>query len=156
DLIDDDVPLDVVYDKLNRPQDRKRNKERNGSRFDDAAVTADKAMAALAPEKGHEPQPKRPRADLKRLRRLLDDDISLERTWQELNETRKRPAPQVTVEALMFSLRSGGAALEQKDVRARLSRVVEPQLHEICARLDKLTVARAWTSEETALLTELW
>jgi hypothetical protein len=56
----------------------------------------------------------------------------------------------------MFSLRSGGAALERKNVRVRLSRVAEPQLHEICARLHKLTVARAWTSEETALLTELW
>jgi hypothetical protein len=95
-------------------------------------------------------------ADLKRLRRLLDEDVSLERAWHELNEARKRLAPQVTVEALMFSLRSGGAALERKDVRERLSRMSETQLHEICARLRKLTIARPWTSEETALLTELW
>jgi hypothetical protein len=40
--------------------------------------------------------------DLKRLRRLLDEDVSLERAWHELNEARKRLAPQVTVEALMF------------------------------------------------------
>ena len=95
-------------------------------------------------------------ATLKRLSRLLDDDISLERAWHELNETRKRPAPQVTVEALMFSLRSGGAALERKEVHERLAHMSETQLHEICARLHKLTVARTWTSEETALLTELW
>ena len=95
-------------------------------------------------------------ATLKRLSRLLDDDISLERAWHELNETRKRPAPQVTVEALMFSLRSGGAALAREDVRERLSRMSETQLHEICARLRKLAIARAWTPEETTLLTELW
>src|SRR5262249_46208288 len=94
--------------------------------------------------------------DLKRLRRLLDEDVSLERAWHEVNEARQRLAPQVTVEALMFSLRSGGAALERKDVRERLAHMSETQLHEICARLRELTIARAWTSEEIALLTELW
>jgi hypothetical protein len=95
-------------------------------------------------------------ADLKRLRRLLDENISLECAWYELNEARKRATPQVSVEALMFSLRSGGTALERKDVRERLAHINQTQLHEICARLRKLTIARAWTSEETALLTELW
>src|SRR2546423_4513422 len=94
--------------------------------------------------------------DPKRLRRLLDQDVSLERAWHELNEARKRPAPQVTVEALIFSLRSGGAALASEDVRERLSRMSETQLHEICARLRKLAIARPWTPEETTLLTELW
>ena len=94
-------------------------------------------------------------ADLNPLRRLLDDDISLERAWQELN-ARKRPAPQVTLEALMFSLRSGGAALAREDVRERLAHMSETQLHEICTRLHKLTIARPWTPEETTLLTELW
>jgi hypothetical protein len=94
--------------------------------------------------------------DPKRLRRLLDEDVSLERAWHELNEARKRLAPQVTVEALMFSLRSGGAALGSEDVRERLSRMSETQLHEICARLRKLAIARPWTPEETTLLTELW
>jgi hypothetical protein len=95
-------------------------------------------------------------ADLKRLRRLLDDDISLERAWHQLNEAPKRLAPQVAVEALMFSLRSGGVALARKGMRERLAHMSDTQLHEICTRLHKLTIARPWTSEETALLTELW
>jgi hypothetical protein len=95
-------------------------------------------------------------ADLKRLRRLLDEDVSLERAWHELNEARKRLAPQVTVEALMFSLRSGGAALASEEVRERLAHMSETQLHEICTRLHNLTIARPWTPEETALLTDLW
>src|SRR5262245_4564777 len=94
-------------------------------------------------------------ADLKRLRRMLDD-ISLERAWHELNETPERPAPQVTIEALMFSLRAGGVALAREDVRERLAHMSEAQLHEICTRLHKLTIARPWTPEETALLTGLW
>jgi hypothetical protein len=94
--------------------------------------------------------------DLKRLRRLLDDDISSERAWHELNETRKSPAPQVAIEALMFSLRSGGAALARKEMRERLAHMSDTQLHEICTRLHKLTIERPWTSEETTLLTELW
>jgi hypothetical protein len=95
-------------------------------------------------------------ADLKRLKRLLDEDVSLERVWHELNEACKGQAPQVTVEALMFSLRSGGAALARKEMRERLAHMSDTQLHGICARLRKLTIARAWTSEEITLLTELW
>ena len=54
---------------------------------------------------------------------MLDEDISLERAWQELNQARKKPAPQVTVEALIFSLRSGGVALVRKEMRERLARL---------------------------------
>src|SRR2546430_5936698 len=45
--------------------------------------------------------------------------------------------PQTTVEALMYSLRSGGSSLTASHNLPRLSEVSQPQLHEDCARLQK-------------------
>ena len=47
-----------------------------------------------------------PSPRLERLRRLMDDDVSLDRAWRELDGCRARDAaPEATIEALMFALR---------------------------------------------------
>jgi hypothetical protein len=83
---------------------------------------------------------------IERVRRLLADDVSLERAWHELNTFKDRAAAS-TVEALMFSLRSGAGALARPDVRHRLSQLNKEQLCEVAARLLKFTAA-GWTEAD--------
>jgi hypothetical protein len=58
----------------------------------------------------------------------------------------------------MFSLRAGGAALDCPHARRRLAELTEAQLHEVCARLQKIdfNIARAWTPTEVELMVALW
>jgi hypothetical protein len=83
---------------------------------------------------------------IERVRRLLADDVSLERAWHELNTFKDRAAAS-TVEALMFSLSSGAGALARPDVRHRLSQLNKEQLCEVAARLLKFTAA-GWTEAD--------
>src|SRR5262249_49354591 len=55
---------------------------------------------------------------LAHLRRLMADDISIDRAWHELEAD--RTAPKATVEALMFSLRRGINELAQPCTLRRL------------------------------------
>jgi hypothetical protein len=89
--------------------------------------------------------------------RLLGDNFSLKRAWSEINEA-PAGAAACTTEALMFSLRAGGAALECPHARRRLAELSEAQLHEVCARLQMIdfNVARAWTAIEVELLVAVW
>jgi hypothetical protein len=92
---------------------------------------------------------------LAQLRRLLDDSVSIERAWSELNQWRRDGAPQTTVEALMFSLRSRGVGtLGESDTRRRLSELNAAQLREVALRLRKLKpkIARAWSPKEVEVL----
>jgi hypothetical protein len=63
-------------------------------------------------------------------------------------------AAESTVEALMLSLRAGVTALEKPDTLRRLSELSDEQLRAVMVRLQKFTlhIARAWTSEEIAVL----
>jgi hypothetical protein len=64
-------------------------------------------------------------------------------------------ALEVTVEALMFSLRSRGTkALEERDTKRRLSELSDQQVIEVGDRLQKLKpeIARAWSPEEVKVL----
>jgi hypothetical protein len=92
-----------------------------------------------------------------RTRRLRDEDFLLERAWSEINDAPARAAAS-TIEALMFSLRGGGAALACPHARRRLSALTEAQLHEVSARLQKIdpNIARAWTPIEVELLVAVW
>src|SRR5262249_61260269 len=59
---------------------------------------------------------------LQRLRRLMDEDVSLERGWSELNDQRlPGEAAAMTVEALMFCLRRGDGARKDPATQQRLS-----------------------------------
>ena len=96
-------------------------------------------------------------AEILRARRLLDENVSLERAWSEMQASRGRAAAS-TVEALLYSLRAGGAALACPRARRRLSGLCEAQLHEVSARLQKFqpNIARAWTPVEVELLVAVW
>jgi len=90
---------------------------------------------------------------LERLRRLLDDDVSLERAYVVLNEGAEAPA--VTVEALMYSLRERGIkALAESDTKRRLAALSDEQAVEVGNRLlkPKPETARAWSAEEIKVL----
>jgi hypothetical protein len=57
---------------------------------------------------------------LTRLRRLMADNVSLDRTWAELNAN--RPTPNATIEAVKQGVRDRGlAALKETATRARLA-----------------------------------
>jgi hypothetical protein len=100
------------------------------------------------------------RDKLTSLRALMDDDVSLERAYSEIHQHHfEGRAAQSTVEALMLGLRERGvAALKEPPVQQRLDALSEPQLHEVCARLQHLDSksARPWTADEVVRLVELW
>jgi hypothetical protein len=91
---------------------------------------------AAACRKADEKQRRKPPDPrLEKLRRLLDDDVSLERAWEELNKPTDHAAAS-TVEALMFSLRERGvAALAEAETRRRLAALSTTQVQVILARL---------------------
>jgi hypothetical protein len=86
----------------------------------------------------------------------MDDGVSLDRAWHELNG-RASGAAASTVEALVYQLRRGGTELMNPDARRRLAALSEQQLHEVSARLQKFMphIARAWSASEIELLVEL-
>jgi hypothetical protein len=93
-----------------------------------------------------------------RLRRLMDDGVSLDRAWHELNSVRNRPAASATLEALVFSLRRGAQELLQPDTRRRLSELAEGQLEAVCHRVQnfKPAIAQAWPPDDVGLLISTW
>jgi hypothetical protein len=91
-----------------------------------------------------------------RHRRLLDDSISLDRGFAELNKINGRAANS-TVEALMFSLRSGVGTLKEPGTRRRLSDLSDEQLIEVCARVQRFKpeIAPAWSDDDVDTLMRL-
>jgi hypothetical protein len=73
---------------------------------------------------------------LARLRRLMSNDVSLYHTWRQLNDRGDQPAPQVTLDALIYELRTDGiAALRNPSCRRRLADLSNGQLCELIAAL---------------------
>jgi hypothetical protein len=93
---------------------------------------------------------------LTRLRRLLEDDVSLERAYAEF--MRERPTPEATVDALVYSLRRGIAELTEPDTLRRLSELDKAQLKAICRRLQnfKPEIAPPWSPKDVAALIAKW
>jgi hypothetical protein len=91
---------------------------------------------------------------LARLRRLMADNIWPDRAWAELNQHQRVDAPQATVEALMYSLRSGVAALGRPETLRRLSELSPAQLREVAVRVQKLKreIAQPWAPEAVEVL----
>jgi hypothetical protein len=111
--------------------------------------TFEEACRRADEKRRREAEPER----LAQMRRLLSDNVSLDRAWYELN--RRDCAAPATVEALMFSLRSRGVgALGGSDTRRRLSELNAAQLREVALRLRKLKpkIARAWSPKEVEVL----
>jgi hypothetical protein len=97
-------------------------------------------------------EPKR----LARLRRLMADDISIDRAWHELGAD--QTAPKATVDALMFSLRRGINELTQPSTLRRLSTLNEYQLEDVCLRVQAFQqrIAPAWSAADVDLLISAW
>jgi hypothetical protein len=75
------------------------------------------------------------------LRRLMDDDIPLDRAWRELNDPGTRPTPQATIEAIMYCVRARGlAALKEPANLERLSRCDAAAIAQLDRRLTKESV----------------
>ena len=94
---------------------------------------------------------------LAQLRRLLNHNMSLERAWSELNQWRRDGAPQMTVEALMFSLGDGVGALGRSATLRRLCELSDAQLREVAVRVQKFKpeIAQPWASKDVAVLIAL-
>jgi hypothetical protein len=88
---------------------------------------------------------------------LLAEDISLDRAWRELNERGARPAPQVTLDALLCQLRTDDlAAFENPSCIRRLADLSEGQLREVMAALIRArTNCTAVTDELLIALDEI-
>jgi hypothetical protein len=96
--------------------------------------------------------------EIARLRRLMDDSISLDRAWHELNG-RAPGAAASTVEALVFGLRDGLAALPKTPERLRrLSELNAEQQCAVCDRLQNFQphIDPAWTPNEVQALVVIW
>jgi hypothetical protein len=82
--------------------------------------------------------------------------LSIETLMVHFDRTRRaHGAPQRTVEALMYSLRSHGTkALQQLAVQRRLSELSEDQIIDVGNRLQRLPpeIACAWTATEVETL----
>jgi hypothetical protein len=86
---------------------------------------------------------------LGRLRRLLGDDISVDRAWRELNEAGGRPAPQSTADALLYQLRTHGlAAFHDPSCRCRLADLSVEQLREVMAALIRVRARFTGVTDE--------
>ena len=80
-----------------------------------------------------------PPEDLIRLRRLMADDVSLERAWSELNYPRNRPTVKATIDAIMFAVCARGiAALKEPATAKRLEHCDEAAKAEIERRIANL------------------
>jgi hypothetical protein len=94
---------------------------------------------------------------LELLRQLLDDEISLERTYHVV-ALKTQEAPAATVEGLMFSLRSGVDALRNPSTLSRLARLSESQARDVAERVRKFkpNIAPAWELDAVEALLRIW
>jgi hypothetical protein len=70
------------------------------------------------------------RRDPNRLQGLMDDDLSLERAYEQM--VKARPTPNATIEAVKQAVRDRGvSALDEKQTRERLQRCDEAAIAEI-------------------------
>jgi hypothetical protein len=91
------------------------------------------------------------------LRKLMDDDVSLDRAAHKLHG-RGRGAAASTIEALMHSLRRGAQELGKPATQRRLAALTESQLEVVCDRVQnfKPKIAPAWSSVDVNLLVSEW
>jgi len=88
---------------------------------------------------------------LNRLRQLLDDDVSIDRFWVEVNTIRGRAAWS-TVEASAYQLRSAFSALSEPSAQRRLFEFSETQVRDIAKRLTR----RPWSEGQIKALLKMW
>jgi hypothetical protein len=114
-------------------------------------------FAKLCREADEKQRCKLPDPRLERLRRLMADEVTLERAWHEVNHPTDRAAAS-TIEVLMFSLRDSIHALTTPATLERLSQLDERQLSEVAERVQNFrqAIASAWTPDEVKALVRIW
>jgi hypothetical protein len=81
----------------------------------------------------------------------LARNVSLERAWAELNDSRNRPTPKTTIEAVMHAVRNGGlGALKEPTTIERLSRCDAAAKTEIEQRIANLQGRKPCLAKQTA------
>jgi hypothetical protein len=78
--------------------------------------------------------------------------------WNALNHPSRFATSQSTIDAVMYSLRSGIAVLTRDDVQHRLAVIAENQLREMVVLLQKRdgTIAPRWEDGEIETLIDTW
>ena len=75
---------------------------------------------------------------------LTQPRVSLEQAWNEINDRRNRPTPNVVVEAIMLAVRERGlVALKEPATVERLKRCDAAARAEINQRIEKLGLKHA-------------
>jgi hypothetical protein len=94
----------------------------------------------------------------KRLRRLMDDNVSAERAWHEITTLSAQEAARVTVDALVYQLRRSADALREPSALRRLARLSEAQVREVGERVRKFKpdIAPAWGLDAIEALLKIW
>jgi hypothetical protein len=91
---------------------------------------------------------------------LFDETLSLDGAMSIVagRQLRGSPAANSTVDALMYSLRSGVNALARNDVQPRIAMLDERQMHACCKELQHRNpdIAKSWTKDEIEKLVALW
>jgi hypothetical protein len=77
---------------------------------------------------------------------------------EQQQKDRRYRAADATVEALMFSLRSGVAALGQLNTQSRLAELSDEQVRRVAVRVQKfkLEIAATWKPEDVEILITVW
>lgn len=82
-----------------------------------------------------------PSEDLARLRRLMSDEISIERAWNEINRAARErydEAPEATYNALVYELRTHGVSqLNKPNCQRRLANLSIAQLKKLMVQLKR-------------------
>jgi hypothetical protein len=85
-----------------------------------------------------------PPEHLARLHRLMNDNVSIERVWANLNDPRNRSTPEATIETVMHAVRERGlAALKEPATAERLEGCDASARAEINKRIEKLGLKHA-------------
>jgi len=91
---------------------------------------------------------------------LLDESISFDSACAQIAARYMdgNPAAQSTIDALMYSLRSGTAALKRKDAKQRIACLDERQLHACCKQLQHRSpdIAKSLSKDEVEMLVAVW
>jgi hypothetical protein len=112
------------------------------------------ALDFHAKRNGRVPEVEIEPARLRRLRRLRNNNVTLERAHAEFAGKPTDRAATSTVEALAYQLRGGVAALREPPALRRLSELNEAQMREIADRLTKRTPP--WEPADIAKFIEMW
>src|SRR6266478_8420806 len=96
--------------KVARPLSIRRSRSSKGSAVRRCAQGRCAAMTKPMAQVVGEAKREDDGPELLHARQLLDDGVSLERAWRELNDERSHATPQVTIESIMYCVRQRGLA----------------------------------------------